>query len=136
MDKIFNAISIIGGIVGGLCVNIFGGWDAMLWALAICMVLDYFSGIIKAVYNKELSSEIGFKGLLRKVAILIVVALSHVVQTFVGEKIPIREIVIVFYVVNEGISILENAAVVYPKTPEKLKEILLQLRGDNDDSIS
>ena len=133
MEKIFNAISIISGIVGGLCVNIFGGWDAMLWALVTCMILDYISGVIKAVYNKELSSEIGFNGLLRKVVILIVVALANVVQTFVGENIPIREIVIVFYIVNEGISILENVAVVYPKTPEKLKEILLQLRGGNDD---
>lgn len=136
MDKIFNAISIIGGIVGGVCVRIFGGWDAMLWALAICMVLDYISGIIKAIYNKELSSEISFKGLLRKVVILIVVALSNVVQTFVGQNIPIREIVIVFYVVNEGISILENTAVVYPKIPEELKEVLLQLRGSKDDDIS
>ena len=134
MDKIFNAISIIGGIAGGICVSIFGGWDAMIWALMVCMVFDYISGIMKAVYNKELSSEVGYKGLLRKISILIVVGLSNVVQIFVGENIPIRDIVIVFYVVNEGISILENVAVIYPQIPDKLKDTLLQLRGDNDEN--
>lgn len=133
MDKIFNGISIITGIVGGLAASLFGQLDTILWALIILMVLDYITGIIKAIYSKTLSSEIGFKGLLRKVLILIIVAVANVVQVLVGDNIAIREIVIMFYIANEGISILENAAVIMPNMPEKLKDVLLQLRGDNND---
>ncbi len=134
MDKIFNGISIITGIVGGLAASLFGQLDTILWALIILMVLDYITGIIKAIYSKTLSSEIGFKGLLRKVLILIIVAVANVVQVLVGDNIAIREIVIMFYIANEGISILENAAVIMPNMPEKLKDVLLQLRGGDDEN--
>ena len=81
-----------------------------------------------------MSSKIGFKGLLKKVTILVIVALANVVQQLTGDNVAIREIVIVFYIANEGISVLENAAVVLPNMPDRLKDILLQLRGDNNDS--
>lgn len=132
MDKIFNGISIAAGIIGGLAASLFGSLDKILWALIILMVLDYITGIIKAIYSKTLSSEIGFKGLLRKILILVIIALANVIQVLVGDNIAIREIVIMFYIANEGISILENAAVILPSMPEKLKEVLLQLRGDNN----
>ena len=132
MDKIFNAISVITGIAGGVIAALFGTWDKLLWALMALMALDYVSGIIKAVYTRELSSEIGFKGLLKKIVILIIVSLAHVVQELTGGNVAIREIVIMFYIANEGISILENTAAIYPKMPERLKEILLQLRGDDN----
>ena len=102
--------------------------------LIIIMVLDYASGLIKAVYTGTMSSKIGFKGLLKKVTILVIVALANVVQQLTGDNVAIREIVIVFYIANEGISVLENAAVVLPNMPDRLKDILLQLRGDNNDS--
>ena len=66
MDKIFNWTSTIIGIVGGFFAAIFGQWDSILWALLVIMVLDYLTGIIKAIYTKTMSSEIGFKGLLLK----------------------------------------------------------------------
>lgn len=134
MDKIFNGISIITGLAGGLIASIFGAWDKILWALVVLMVLDYVMGVIKAIYKKELSSSVGFKGLLKKISILVIVALSNVIQELMGGNIAIREIVIMFYIANEGISILENVAAVSTKMPQALKDILLQLRGDNDDS--
>ena len=124
MDKIFNWTSTVIGIVGG--------WDSILWALLVIMVLDYLTGVIKAVYTKNVSSEVGFKGLLKKITILIIVALSNVLQQITGDNVAIREIVIMFYIANEGISVLENVAVIYPRMPQKLKDILLQLRGEDD----
>lgn len=132
MDKIFNAVSVITGILGGVIAALFGAWDKLLSTLVILMVLDYATGIIKAIYEKRLSSEIGFKGLLKKITILVVVAMGNVIEAFMGGGTAIREIVIVFYIANEGISILENAAVILPKMPEGLKRVLLQLRGDDN----
>lgn len=117
---------------GRIFAAIFGQWDSILWALLVIMVLDYLTGIIKAIYTKTMSSEIGFKGLLKKITILIIVALSNVLQQITGDNVAIREIVIMFYIANEGISVLENVAVIYPRMPQKLKDILLQLRGEDD----
>ena len=126
MDKIFNWTSTVIGLVGGFFAALFGKWDSILWALLVIMVLDYLTGIIKAVYTKTMSSEIGFKGLLKKITILIIVALSNVLQQVTGDNVAIREIA------NEGISVLENVAVIYPRMPKKIKDILLQLRGEDD----
>lgn len=131
MDKIFNWTSTVIGIVGGFFAAIFGQWDSILWALLVIMVLDYLTGVIKAVYTKNVSSEVGFKGLLKKITILIIVALSNVLQQITGDNVAIREIVIMFYVANEGISVLENVAVIYPRMPKAIKDILLQIRDSN-----
>lgn len=133
MDKIFNAISVITGIVGGVAALLFGAWDNLLWALVMLMAFDYVTGVIKGVYTKTLSSDAGFKGLLRKTVILVIVALANVIGELTGGKTAIREMVIMFYIANEGISILENAAEILPNMPEGIKGILLQLRGDNDE---
>lgn len=109
--------------MGGFFVAIFGQWDSILWALLVIMVLDCLTGVIKAIYTKTMSSEIGFKGLLKKITILIIVALSNVLQQITGDNVAIREIVIMFYVANEGISVLENVAVIYPRMPKAIKDI-------------
>ena len=131
MEKLFNTVSIIIGLAGGFMVKIFGGFDKVMCVLMGMMVLDYISGLVKAIHQKELSSEIGYKGLLKKIVILIVVAAANMVQQIISDSIPIREIVIMFYVANEGISILENATSVTDIIPEKFKEVLLQLRQGN-----
>lgn len=132
MEKFFNSVSIIGGAVGGFIVSLLGGWDKLIMALLILMILDYITGLIKAIYNKELSSEIGFKGLLKKVLILVVVAVAVITEQHLG--IPaVREIVIMFFAVNEAISILENASLMGLPIPEKLKEALLQLRKNDEE---
>ncbi len=127
MDKIFNWISIVCGTIGGFIVSLLGGWDKLIMALIILMCLDYITGLIKAYYNKELSSQIGFKGLTKKVLILVIVAVAVVAENNLG--IPaIREIVIMFFAVNEALSILENAGAMGLPLPEKLKQALLQIR--------
>lgn len=134
MEKLFNATSVFTGVTGGIIAALFGAWDKLLIALMILMVLDYIMGLVKAVYKKNLSSEIGFKGLLKKITMLVIVALANVIQTLTSGNAPIREIVIMFYIANEGISILENAAEVSTKIPVKLKDVLLQLRGDDNEN--
>ena len=113
---------------GRIFVAIFGQWDSILWALLVIMVLDYLTGIIKAIYTKTMSSEIGFKGLLKKITILIIVALSNVLQQITGDNVAIREIVIMFYIANEGISVLENVAVIYPRMPTKVERYIVAVK--------
>lgn len=131
MEKLFNTASIIVGITGGMILRLFGAFDKIMYVLLAMMMLDYCSGVIKAIHLKKLSSEIGFKGLLKKVSILLIVAAANMVQYVIGENIAIREIVMMFYIANEGISLLENTASISNKIPQRLKEVLLQLRGDD-----
>lgn len=130
MEKMFNWISIMFGFVGGFLSYWLGGWDVLLKTIVFLAVIDYITGLIKAVYLKVLSSEIGFKGLLKKIVMFIVIAVAYVIQELIGRTIPLREIVIMFYICNEAISLLENAAIFVP-IPDKLRDVLLQLR-DND----
>lgn len=132
MDKYFNDISIVFGLVGGFICSFLGGWDMLLKSIVILMVLDYATGLLKAIYNKKLSSEIGFKGLIRKITIFIVIATAYVIQGIVGDEVPLREITILFFIANEGISLVENASEFIP-IPEKLKEVLVQLRKEGDE---
>ena len=127
MEKLFNWISILWGIAGGFLSYWLGGWDMLLKTIVFLAVVDYITGVIKGIYLKKLSSEIGFKGLLKKVVMFIVIAVAHVIQDLISGTIPLREVVIMFYIANEGLSLLENAAVFIP-IPDKLKSILLQLR--------
>lgn len=127
IEKMFNGISIVGGIVGGFLCQWLGGWDVILKALIALVILDYVTGVLKAITNKTLSSQIGFKGLIRKIVIFIVVATAVIIQTVVGDAIPLREVTIIFFLCNEGISLLENASEFVP-IPDKLKDTLIQLR--------
>ena len=131
ITKIFNGFSIAVGVTGGFLCQMLGGWDVVLKALVALVVMDYITGVLKGIYTKTLSSEIGFKGLIRKIVIFIVVATAVVIQSVVGDAIPLREIVIIFFVCNEGISLLENASEFVP-IPDKLKETLIQLREKED----
>lgn len=131
MSKLFNTFSIVGGIVGGFLCQWLGGWDVILKALVALVVLDYFTGVLKAIVTKTLSSAVGFKGLVKKIFIFIVVATGVIVQGVIGDSVPLREIVIIFFICNEGISLLENASEFVP-IPAKLKETLIQLRDKSE----
>ena len=127
MEKLFNQISIIFGIAGGAIVSFLGGLDGLITTLIALMALDYVTGVLKSIYNKKLSSEIGIKGIIRKVLMLIVIGVTWLIQNNLG--IPaIREMVIMFFIANESISLLENIAQMGIKIPNKLTSILLQLR--------
>lgn len=132
MEKLFNWVSIIIAAIGGFLAKIYGGVDGILITLIILVIADYITGVIKAIINKKLSSEIGAKGIAKKILIFVVVGMASVLQIYIiTEAIPLREITIMFYLANEGISLLENAAEFIP-IPQKLKDILLQLRDKNE----
>lgn len=133
IEKLFNSISIVFGVVAGSAIHLLGGNDILLKTIIILVVLDYITGIIKAVYLKQMSSQIGFKGILKKVMIFILICFSFLIQTFLKDSIPLREIVITFFIANEGISLLENASIIIP-IPQKLKDVLLQIR-DKDTNL-
>lgn len=128
MEKVFNWISIVFAAVGGFLAAALGGWDKWLLALVAFVVIDYISGVLKAIFTKTLSSEIGFKGIFKKVLIFAVIAVAVILQNLIDNALPLRDIVLCFYLANEGISMLENLAEFVP-IPGKLKDILLQLRS-------
>ena len=127
--KLFNYFSVIGGVVGGWVSFLLGGWDALAICLLSFMILDYVSGILAAVYNKELNSAKGFKGILKKVAILFAVALSAIITAYLN--MPVRDIVVTFFVLNEGLSIVENLGKIV-ELPPIIRRTLESLRGGND----
>ena len=135
MAKIWNGLSIAGGLLGGVLIKLLGGFDKMLAAIILLVVLDYITGVLKGIYTKKLSSSTGFKGIIKKIIIFIVIATAVCIQGLIGDSIPLREVTIMFFVCNEALSLLENAAEFIP-IPEKLKEVLIQLRDKNkgDDS--
>jgi len=130
LSKLFNNISVVGSCVGGYIVALLGGWDECLRALCIFMILDYFTGVLKGFITKQASSKIGAKGIAKKLMILIIVIQASILQNLISDSFPLRDMVIMFYICNEGISLLENLSQFIP-LPTKLKETLLQLR-DND----
>ena len=128
-------ISSIIGACGGTLGYLFGGWDMALRALLIFMFFDYTTGIICALKDKKLSSEVGFKGLLKKITILIVVAVAVQVDSIINANSLIRSLVLFFYISMEGLSILENAARMDVGIPDKLKDALIQLNEGNKKEI-
>jgi len=116
--------------VGGFIAYWLGGIDQLLTALLVMAVLDYSTGLLAAWQSKTLSSQIGFKGIIKKIMTLAVVVLAYTVEGLAG--VPLREITIMFFVVNEALSILENAAKTGLPIPKKLQEVLQQLKGKDD----
>ena len=118
-----TVISAIGWFVGG--------YDTMIITLLIFIVIDYISGIMCAVVNKKLSSEVGFKGIFKKIMIILLVGLTNLLGQATGVE-GLRYIIISFYLANEGISIIENSSILGLPVPEKVKDILEQLKQDKN----
>lgn len=129
MKSIFNFLT--GTVLTGV-LYLLGGWDIALQTLLIVIVIDYVSGICKAIYNKKLNSKVGIKGIIKKFAYLLTVALAVELDTIMGGTGAIRTLVIYFFVANDGISILENLGGMGIPLPNKLTEVLEQLRDDNN----
>ncbi len=137
--KIQMAITVIGGWLG----YFFGGLDGLMIALIIFMMLDYITGLMCAVADKKLSSTVGFKGICKKVLILMLVGVANMMDVHVmGTGSALRGAVIAFYLSNEGLSLLENAAHIGLPIPDRMKNVLAQLHdredkfnnGKNDDT--
>lgn len=123
------AFAALGGAVGA----VMGGFDGFLYALIVFVVMDYLTGVMVAVLDKKLSSEVGFHGIFKKVVIFALVAVGHIVDSYVIQNgSVIRTAVIFFYLSNEGISILENASVLGLPVPQKLKDVLEQLKDGKE----
>lgn len=136
MKEFWNVIQLIFTAVGGWLGWFLGGCDGLLYALIAFVVIDYITGIMCAVADKKLSSAVGFKGICKKVLIFALVGGGHILDLYViGTGSVLRTAVIFFYLSNEGVSLIENAAYLGLPVPKKLKDVLEQLhkRSEKED---
>ena len=128
MKEFWTSIQMVLTAVGGWLGWFLGGCDGLLIALIIFMAVDYVTGVMCAVVDKRLSSTVGFKGIFKKVLILMLVGIAHMLDAAViGTGSVLRTAIIFFYLSNEGVSLLENATHLGLPVPEKLKAVLQQL---------
>ena len=134
MKEIWNWIQLAMSAVGGAIGWFFGGMDGLIYALLVFVVADYITGVMCAIADKKLSSEVGFKGICKKVLIFVMVGVGHIVDTYlIGNGEVLRTAVIFFYCSNEGVSMLENAGHLGLPIPAKLKDVLEQLHDRSED---
>lgn len=133
MRSIWTGIQIAFSAIGGFIGWFLGGFDGFLYALIAFAAIDYITGVMCAISDKKLSSEVGFKGICRKVLIFVLVGIGNLVDVYVlGEAGVLRTAVIFFYLSNEGVSLLENSAHLGLPIPQKLKSVLEQLHNRNE----
>ena len=135
MKEFWNQCQFLFTAVGGWLGYFLGGCDGLLIALVIFAVANYITGVMCAVADKKLSSEVGFKGICRKVIIFMLVGVAHVIDVnVIATGSVLRTAVIFFYLSNEGVSLLENAGHLGLPIPEKLKIVLEQLHDRSEKS--
>lgn len=133
MSKIQIIIDSIAGAVGAVLGFMYGEVTGLFWALIAFMALDYITGVIVAIIEKRLSSEVGFRGLAKKFLILVFVAVGHIADTYILGGTPVAmSAVMLFYIANEGISIIENAAALGLPVPKKLTSIMEQIKNKSE----
>ncbi len=136
MKEFWNTIQVIFAAVGGWLGWFLGGCDGLLYALLAFVVIDYITGVMCAIEDKTLSSAVGFKGICRKVLIFLLVGIAHILDVnVIGSGSVLRTAAIFFYISNEGVSLIENAAHLGLPIPAKLKSVLEQLhdRAEKED---
>lgn len=130
MKEFWITVQVVFSAVGGWLGWFLGGCDGLLYALLAFVVIDYITGVMCAIVDKRLSSAVGFKGIFKKVLIFALVGIGHILDTHViGAGAVLRTAVIFFYMSNEGVSLLENAAHLGLPIPKKLKAVLEQLHN-------
>ena len=135
IDLIWTKVQIAITALGGWLGYFLGGMDGLMIALIVMMTLDYISGVMCAIIDKKLSSAVGFNGICKKVFILMLVGVAHIIDLHVvGTGSALRGAVICFYMSNEGLSLLENAAHIGLPIPDKLRDILTQLHDKERDT--
>lgn len=136
MKEFWTTIKVLFAGVGGWLGWFLGGCDGLLYALLAFVAADYITGVMCAITDKKLSSAVGFKGICRKVLIFVLVGIGHILDTqVIGAGSVLRTAVIFFYLSNEGVSLMENAAHLGLPVPAKLKNVLEQLhdRAEKED---
>ena len=130
MKEFWNFIQLIFTAIGGWLGWFLGGCDGLLYALIAFVAIDYITGVMCAVIDHRLSSEVGFKGIFKKVLIFLLVGVANILDVqVIGTGCVLRTAVIFFYISNEGVSLLENAAYLGLPVPEKIKTVLEQLHS-------
>ena len=135
--RVWNSFQLVFTAIGGGIGWFVGGVDGVLITLIAVVAIDYLTGVMCAIVDKKLSSEVGAKGIFKKVLIFALVGVAHMIDSqVIGEGSTLRTAVIFFYLSNEGISILENAAKLGVPVPDKLRGLLAQLakKGDKNDA--
>ena len=133
MKEFWNTIQLAFTAVGGWLGYFLGGCDGLLYALIAFVAIDYITGVMCAISDKTLSSEVGFKGICRKVLIFLLVGIGNIIDVQVlGSPGVLRTAVIFFYLSNEGVSLLENAAHLGLPVPDAIKTVLEQLHDRSD----
>ena len=133
MKEFWNTIQMAFAAVGGWLGYFLGGCDGLLYALIAFVAIDYITGVMCAISDKTLSSEVGFKGICRKVLIFLLVGIGNIIDVQVlGSPGVLRTAVIFFYLSNEGVSLLENAAHLGLPVPDAIKTVLEQLHDRSD----
>ncbi len=128
MKKVWNLMQILFSGLGGFMGYFLGGCDGLIFSLLIFISIDYVTGVMCAIVEKTLSSDVGFKGICRKVLIFLLVGVAHILDLHVVKTGSVlRSSVVFFYLSNEGVSILENAAHLGLPVPKKVKDVLEQL---------
>ncbi|MDD6515332.1 MAG: phage holin family protein [bacterium] len=134
MKEFWNMIQVVFTMLGGWIGYFVGGCDGLLYALLAFVVIDYITGMMCAIADRKLSSEVGFKGICRKVLIFLLVGIANVLDVnVIGTGSVLRTAVIFFYISNEGVSLLENAAHLGLPVPDKMKAVLEQLHKKGED---
>ena len=133
MKEFWNTIQLIFAGVGGWLGYFLGGCDGLLYALLAFVIIDYITGVMCAVIDKKLSCEVGFKGIFKKVLIFLLVGIANILDVqVIGTGSVLRTAVIFFYISNEGVSLLENAAHLGLPIPQKVKTVLEQLHDRSE----
>ena len=133
MKEFWNTIQLIFAAIGGWLGYFLGDCDALLYALIAFVVIDYITGVMCAISDHTLSSQVGFRGICRKVLIFMLVGIANVLDIYVlSSRSVLRTAVISFYISNEGVSLLENAAHLGLPIPEKIKVVLEQLHDRSE----
>ena len=131
MKELWNGIQLVFAVIGGWLGWFLGECDGLMYALIAFVIADYVTGVMCAVSDKQLSSEVGFKGLCRKVLIFVLVGMANILDMHViGTGCVVRTAVLFFYISNEGVSVLENAGHLGLPVPAKLLDVLEQLHED------
>lgn len=133
MKEFWNTIQIVFAGIGGWLGYFLGGCDGLLYALLAFVVVDYITGVMCAISNHSLSSEVGFKGICRKVLIFLLIGIANILDMqVIGTGSVLRTAIIFFYISNEGVSLLENAGHLGLPIPTKLKDVLAQLHDRSE----
>lgn len=134
MKEFWNMIQAVFAVLGGWVGYFVGGCDGLLYALLAFVVIDYITGVMCAIADRKLSSEVGFKGIAKKVLIFLLVGIANILDVnVVGTGSVLRTAVIFFYISNEGVSLLENAAHLGLPVPDKMKAVLEQMHKRSED---